>query len=115
MARTRRVICPVCGHDNDYGRDCIICGNPVELDETDLQDVVFTGMDDGYHSYYSPPTSYHTRYRCANYGPACSQCVHASSSDIFCYAGGKVDIRRRRRVLDDGTVVCVYKDWVERV
>jgi len=115
MMRVRRVICPVCGHDNEYGKVCAVCGNSVELDEHDCQDVVFVGMDDGYHSHYAPPTSYHTRYRCASHGPACSGCVHNRPSDIFCYAEGKVDIRRRRRVLADGTVVCVYKDWVERV
>ncbi len=114
MEKTRRVICPVCGHDNDFGRDCIVCGNHVVLDGNDHQDVVFVGMDDGYHSHYSPPTSYHDRYRCANYGPACESCAHAPSSDIFCRFG-KVDIRRVRRVLADGTVVCDYNGWVERV
>ncbi len=114
MEGTRRVICPVCGHTNDFGKDCLICGNPVALDEGDHQNVVFVGMDDGYHSHYAPPTSYHERYRCASYGPACETCIHAPSSDIFCHFG-KVDIRRRRRVLDDGTVVCVYNGWVERV
>lgn len=114
MDKKRRVICPACGHANDFGRDCIICGRPFGMDEHDHQDVVFVGMDDGYHSYYSPPTSYYDRYRCTNYGTACAGCIHDVSSDLFCH-GGKVDIRRRRRVLDDGTVVCVYKDWVERV
>ena len=114
MELARNAICPICGHANGYGRTCRVCKNPVVLKENDCQDVVFVGMDDGYHSWYSPPTSYHERYRCANYETACASCVHEPAHDIFCHAG-KVDMWRLRRVLGNGTVVCVYKDWGERV
>lgn len=112
MSQERTVICPVCGHTSTVGSTCWHCKQVVELDPNDFQDVVFRGVDDGYHSWYSQPTSIHERYVCRNCPHACPDCVHGDESDLFCRRGA-IDIRRRRRVRLDGTVVYEYKDWVE--
>lgn len=112
MAQLRRIICPVCGNANDEGNACWKCGHPIELASNDYQDVVFWRIDDGYHSWYSQPTSIHTRYRCKNHPLACRGCAHYSSADTLCHSG-VVDIRRMRRERYDGTVEYHYKDWVD--
>lgn len=108
----RKVICPVCGRKVKPLTKCRTCGQDVELAENDLMDVEFLGVDDGYHSWYSPPTSVHERYRCKNRGPACEGCIHNARSDIFCNQG-RIDVRRRRRQRYDGTIVYEYKDWID--
>lgn len=108
----RQVICPTCGYKRSLGQRCYVCGQVVELAANDFQDVVFVSMDEGYHSWYSAPTSVHERYRCKSYGLACDQCVHNKRSDIFCFEG-RVDIRRRRRQRMDGSVYYEYGGWIE--
>ena len=113
MEGSRTVLCPYCGHTNTSLDVCLRCKQPMELDSNDFHDVAFLGVDDGYHSWYSPPTSIHERYRCTSYPARCSMCVHDAESDTFCH-DGKIDIRRMRRQYSNGDVVYIYKDWVEK-
>lgn len=113
MSEGRTVLCPVCGYSNSPQGECRICGQLLALDANDRHDVQFVGADDGHHSWQSPPTSVHERYRCKNYGYACAGCVHEPSSDLFCFEG-RIDIRRRRSVSSDGTVLYTYNDWIEK-
>ena len=112
MSQERQVICPTCGHTSTVGATCWHCKQVVELASDDFQDVAFRGVDDGYHSWFSQPTSIHERYSCTNYPHACEGCVHAATSDTFCWRGS-IDIRRRRRQRLDGTVVYEYNGWIE--
>ena len=114
---TRSVLCPKCNAVNDYpfpattniehtdrgvafsiqNADCepivcFFCGEQLKLDSHDFQNVEFVESNDGYHSWYSQPTSIHTIWRCKTHPLLCRACSHNAASDIFCNRG-RIDIR----------------------
>ena len=113
MDGNRTVLCPFYGHTNTGRAVCRRCDQPIELDPNDFHNAVLLGVDDGHHSWYSPPTSIHERYRCKSHPARCASCMHDVGSDTFC-RDGKIDIRRRRRQCSNGEVVYIYKDWIEK-
>ena len=93
----RKVLCPVCGLSNDFVSPrrmrCRSCGNNFEITENDFQNVKFIEINDGYHSWQSQPTAYHTIYACLSYPDLCNRCIH--KNDLFCQ-NGKIDFRQKR-------------------
>ncbi|MDD4511468.1 MAG: hypothetical protein PHY23_11255 [Oscillospiraceae bacterium] len=90
----RKVICPHCGMSSEFeGRSelhCWACAKDFTVEECDFQDVNFVESNDGYHSWQSQPTAYHTIYICRNYPQKCGNCTYRNKT--FCFEG-KIDIR----------------------
>lgn len=93
----RKVLCPHCGISSEYeGEDeihCRFCARDFIVDTKDFQNVRFIESNDGYHSWYSQPTAYHTIYECLNYPDKCDGCIHLDST--FC-RNGRIDFRLER-------------------